>query len=464
MGENKKNNKKIIIIIGIILIMAIAVATYFIITNKPAEENNSEIDITEKLGKIDSDELQEKIAQELEKTRINIDKSVISEDGNDLKMYTLILGGKGLNFDNEIIKGYSGYTCVFYFAEKNGQTSSQYVIPCFKIECDDNDKVTGITYFYSDDSHTLENIIQTSVEKVLLEQYDIDVNKIDEKYISYNNTTIRPIGVEDYVAEYIIPNITDSKSYKEPEMKSKTISILRGSNENIKEVENTITEKVEQNPVATINIKDYGTIKVELDYEQAPNTVENFIALANNGFYDGLTFHRIIKDFMVQGGDPNGNGTGGPTLSAIDETIQKGSTEDKEYAIKGEFTANRVDNKITFEKGVIAMARSDYSSYSKELTKYGYDSAGSQFFIMTKDTDYLNGLYAGFGRVIEGIDVLEKLENCKVEESDNGEESKPVDPPVITSIRVDTFGKEYDLPETMEKFDIEKWYYNQYGM
>ena len=134
-----------------------------------------------------------------------------------------------------------------------------------------------------------------------------------------------------------------------------------------------------QNPIVTMEVKDLGTIKLELYPDKAPNTVANFIKLANNGFYDGLTYHRIVKDFMVQGGDKEGTGSGSPTLGDL-----KGEENDEKYSIKGEFVQNGFNkNDIRFEKGVIAMARSDYSSMG--MTEEGYNSAGSQFFIMTKD-------------------------------------------------------------------------------
>ena len=225
-----------------------------------------------------------------------------------------------------------------------------------------------------------------------------------------------------------------------------------------------VTYKTE-NPVATIEIKDYGTIKVELYPDMAPNTVANFIALSNNGFYDGLTFHRIIKDFMIQGGDIKGDGSGAPTKSYIDTSIEKDSTEDTEYNINGEFVENDYENNtLKLTKGVIAMARGDYSSYSSfapSLVTEGYNTAGSQFFIMTTD-DYtsLTGKYAGFGKVIEGYDVLEKVAETEVkkESDDDTEESTPVNAPEITSIRVETNGIDYGIPETHTPFDINSYF------
>ena len=218
---------------------------------------------------------------------------------------------------------------------------------------------------------------------------------------------------------------------------------------------------VGKNPIATMEIKDYGTIKIELYPKYAENTVENFIALANNGFYDGLTFHRIIKDFMVQCGE---DGSGSPSLSDINKNVVEGSTDDITYSINGEFKINGYsENTLELKKGVIAMARADYTNHvyyyglDASVITEGYNSAGSQFFIMTTDeNESLTGYYAGFGKVIEGYDVLEKIANVKVEKAseDATEISKPVDPPVITSIRVETFDGKYEIPETHEQFDL----------
>ena len=224
---------------------------------------------------------------------------------------------------------------------------------------------------------------------------------------------------------------------------------------------NKLNYKVE-NPIATLEIKDYGTIKIELYPDMAKNTVKNFITLSNNGFYDGLTFHRIIKDFMIQGGDSNGDGSGSPTKSDIDTSIEKGSDSDTKYNIDGEFIQNDYENNtLKLEKGVIAMARGDYSAYASyygnSVVKEGYNSAGSQFFIMTTDDNLsLTGYYAGFGKIIEGFDVLEKIASTKVKKSseEDTEKSTPVNPPVITSIRVETNGVDYGIPETHEPFNL----------
>lgn len=224
------------------------------------------------------------------------------------------------------------------------------------------------------------------------------------------------------------------------------------------------TMKVE-NPIATMEVENFGTIKIELYPEIAPQTVSNFITLSNRGFYDGLTFHRIVKDFMIQGGDKEGTGNGSAKLSDL-----KDDGEDKEYSIKGEFISNGVDNKLKFEEGVIGMARNDYTQYSSSLKEESYNSGSSQFFIMTKANTSLNGYYTSFGKVIEGMDVVHKIEEVEVKTADNSEESgnteasTPVNPVKITSIRVETNGVEYGLPNTLIPFDYMSWMYKQYGL
>ena len=193
---------------------------------------------------------------------------------------------------------------------------------------------------------------------------------------------------------------------------------------------------IEQNPVATIEMEDGGIIKIELYPKIAPESVENFIELVNSGFYDGLTFHRTIPGFMAQGGDPLGNGTGGP-----------------DYTIYGEFSENGFDNSLKHVRGVLSMARSKDNN-----------SAGSQFFIMVEDTDSLDGLYAAFGMVTEGMDVVDKIVNSEVirREIDSDvstfeeyyaqymEVDRPVNPPKIKKITVDTFGVEYEAPTKLK--------------
>ncbi len=152
---------------------------------------------------------------------------------------------------------------------------------------------------------------------------------------------------------------------------------------------------------AEIVIQDYGTIKVELDADQAPITVQNFIDLANSGFYDGLTFHRIIEGFMIQGGDPNGDGTGGSG-----------------HTIRGEFTQNGVNNTLSHTRGAISMARSN-----------AMNSASSQFFIVHEDSTYLDGSYAVFGYVTEGMDVVDAIATSVSAEDSNGtvvKENQPI--------------------------------------
>ena len=220
-----------------------------------------------------------------------------------------------------------------------------------------------------------------------------------------------------------------------------------------------------KNPIATIEVENYGTIKVELYPVLAPETVANFITLANRGFYNGLTFHRVVKDFMIQGGDPEGTGQGGAKLSDL-----RDDGEDTDYSIKGEFIANGVDNNLKFDEGVIGMARNDYTSYSPSLTEESYNSASSQFFIMTADNSSLNGYYTSFGKVTEGMDVVHNIENVEVKAADdsetsgNTEVSTPVNTITISSISVDTMGTDYGLPETLTPFDYMTWLYSQYGI
>jgi len=174
---------------------------------------------------------------------------------------------------------------------------------------------------------------------------------------------------------------------------------------------------VSSNPVATILMEDGKKMTAELYPEKAPNTVNNFISLANKGFYDGLTFHRVIPGFMIQGGDPEGTGAGGPG-----------------YEIKGEFASNGfTQNDLKHVTGVLSMARTNVP-----------DSAGSQFFIMVAPADHLDGDYAAFGQVIEGADDAVAISRVPRGMWDD----KPKKPVVIQSIRVDTKGVEYPEPET----------------
>ena len=219
-------------------------------------------------------------------------------------------------------------------------------------------------------------------------------------------------------------------------------------------------------PVATIKIEGYDEpIVAELYPEYALNTVKNFVTLANNGFYNGLIIHRVEKNFVIQGGDPSGDGTGGPTLNAIDPSIEKGSDKDTKYSINGEFSKNGHDNELKHERGVLSMAR---SSYSTELVEEGYNSAGSQFFICLEDAPSLNGGYAGFGKVISGMETADKISEVKLgvkkDEETGAEEqtSKPEVDVVISSITVDTHGVDYGKPEVHAAFDYSSWYLKKY--
>ncbi len=169
-----------------------------------------------------------------------------------------------------------------------------------------------------------------------------------------------------------------------------------------------------KNPVVTITMENGDVIKAELYPEIAPNTVNNFISLINQKFYDGLTFHRVIYNFMLQGGCPQGTGTGGPG-----------------YHIKGEFSHNGFQNDLKHTEGVLSMARTSIP-----------DSAGSQFFIMHKAAPHLDGEYAAFGKVIQGMEVVNSIAECDTDFSD-----KPLDPQVMKTVTVETFGVEYPQPE-----------------
>ena len=243
------------------------------------------------------------------------------------------------------------------------------------------------------------------------------------------------------------------------------------------------------NPTVTMEIENYGTVKLELYPEYAPEAVKNFITLANNGYYNGTKFHRVVKDFMIQGGDSKGDGTGSPTFADLynsdDENAKykysndNNATSTSEYNIKGEFIANGYKkNTLNLSEGTIAMARNDYTKTSPTLAEESYNSAGSQFFIMTtNDHTNLDGLYAGFGKVIEGMDIVHNIENveCKAasnDENSNGENSSnqkseistPVTDVKITSVSVDTHGVEYGKPMVLEPFNYTKWFYKQYGL
>ncbi len=169
-----------------------------------------------------------------------------------------------------------------------------------------------------------------------------------------------------------------------------------------------------QNPVVTFTMKNGDTFKAELYPEIAPQSVNNFISLIQKGFYNGLIFHRVIRGFMIQGGDPQGTGMGGPG-----------------YCIKGEFASNGFKNDLKHIEGVLSMARSMFP-----------DSAGSQFFIMHKNSPHLDGDYAAFGKIIEGMDIINKIAEVKTNYMD-----RPLEDQVMETVTVDCFGVEYPEPE-----------------
>lgn len=173
-----------------------------------------------------------------------------------------------------------------------------------------------------------------------------------------------------------------------------------------------------QNPIVTITMENSDVIKAELYPQIAPNTVNNFISLISKGYYDGLIFHRVINGFMIQGGDPDGTGMGGPG-----------------YSIKGEFSQNGFTNQLKHTAGVLSMARTMMP-----------DSAGSQFFIMHKNAPHLDGAYAAFGQVIEGMEAVDKIASVSTDYSD-----RPLIPQKIQSMTVETFGVEYPEPEKISK-------------
>ena len=171
-----------------------------------------------------------------------------------------------------------------------------------------------------------------------------------------------------------------------------------------------------KNPIVTITMETGGEIEVELYPEVAPNTVNNFIYLAEQGYYDGLIFHRVIENFMIQGGDPDGTGRGGPG-----------------YSIKGEFAQNDFENDLEHTRGVMSMARAQ-----------PYDSAGSQFFIMHEDFQRLDGAYAAFGEVISGMAVVDEIATVNTDQND-----RPEDQQVMETVKVETFDVDYPEPEKL---------------
>ncbi|MDE7310859.1 MAG: peptidylprolyl isomerase [Eubacterium sp.] len=171
-----------------------------------------------------------------------------------------------------------------------------------------------------------------------------------------------------------------------------------------------------QNPIVTIEMENGDLMKAELYPEIAPNTVNNFISLIQKGFYDGVIFHRVIEGFMLQGGDPEGTGMGGP-----------------DYTIRGEFSQNGFENPLAHDEGVLSMART-----------MAPDSAGSQFFIMHKKSPHLDGAYAAFGKITEGMDVVNKIAGVPTDDND-----RPMETQRMKKVTVDTFGIDYPAPEVM---------------
>ncbi|MCR4904124.1 MAG: peptidylprolyl isomerase [Butyrivibrio sp.] len=169
-----------------------------------------------------------------------------------------------------------------------------------------------------------------------------------------------------------------------------------------------------QNPIVTITMRNGDVMKAELYPEIAPNTVNNFISLIKKNFYDGLIFHRVIRGFMLQGGDPEGTGMGGPR-----------------YGIKGEFASNGFENSLKHTEGVLSMARSMFP-----------DSAGSQFFIMHKNAPHLDGDYAAFGKITEGMDIVNKIAETATDYND-----RPLEDQIMETVTVETFGVDYPEPE-----------------
>ena len=223
-----------------------------------------------------------------------------------------------------------------------------------------------------------------------------------------NNKIIIIVGIILLVALMIVAMVLPGKDkkmiYKED---------LLGIDYNVNGNEVSLDKYSTENPVVAMYIEKYGSVVIELYPNVAPNTVNNFISLVKSGFYDNNTFHRLMPGFVLQGGDPDGNGTGGPG-----------------YSIKGEFTANGFENSLLHEKGVISMARSN-----------SMDSAGSQFFIMLGKADYLDGSYAAFGKVIDGYSNVEHIEeNETVSDKSSGKLANNL---VLKKALVDLKGKEY---------------------
>ena len=237
-----------------------------------------------------------------------------------------------------------------------------------------------------------------------------------------NQNPYTPVYVLSAIAAILIVAIivlVAVNSCSEPNNVSTTETVTDNMTKKIKDL------NIKENPVATLTMENGGVMLIELYPEIAPNTVCNFIELANSGYYDGLIFHRCIPGFMIQGGDPEGTGMGGPG-----------------FTIKGEFTSNGFKNDLKHERGVISMARQGENPYTGEKN---YDSAGSQFFIMVEDYPSLNEQYASFGKVISGMEVADAIVANETDGND-----KPLVEQVIKSIRVYTKGIEYPKAEKIQ--------------
>lgn len=206
---------------------------------------------------------------------------------------------------------------------------------------------------------------------------------------------------------------TDSGNDKEEEPSTDSEDSADGADEETSEQTESSAEG--DNPIVTITMENDDEVVIELYPDVAPNTVNNFISLIEEGFYDGLIFHRVIPEFMIQGGDPEGTGTGGPG-----------------YSIAGEFSSNGFENDLKHDRGVISMARAQDP-----------DSAGSQFFIMVKASPQLDGDYAAFGKVLEGMDAVDAIVSTERDDAD-----KPLEEQKMKTVKVDTKGTDYPEPET----------------
>ncbi len=210
-----------------------------------------------------------------------------------------------------------------------------------------------------------------------------------------------------------------------------------------------------QRPVVSMEIKDYGTIKIELYPDEAPNTVKNFIKLINEGYYNGLTFHRVEEALsLIQGGRVL-------TKNELGEEVEQTTK-----SINGEFSENEYENNLKFERGTLGLARQDYTYYSSiasEFIEMGYNSGYAQFFIMTDTEEGFDGYYTAFGKVVEGIEIVDQIKSLETKtekDEETGEvieTAEPINQPVILNVTVDTFGVEYGEPITHDSIDINNY-------